>query len=86
MSENAGHVQFKDFDDSRVFAKFESSILSAESLNFVLEFDSAKALGALDLDQDGFKALLTAEVRYESKLFLVLLLTSCHIASELIYN
>ena len=59
---NATSQRFEDFDQKSVFAKFESSVLRAESLNFVLEFDSKKARGALDLDLDGVKQMLASKV------------------------
>lgn len=50
--------RFENFDDSDVYSKVEVSILSADALNFVIEFDSNTAAAAIDVSTGSIRDLL----------------------------
>ena len=52
---------FENFDDPNVYHRGAKHILKANALNFVLEFDSDKALLASDLDSESIAELLRSK-------------------------
>ena len=54
--------EFGDFDDGNVYETIKEGINRAESLNFVIEFDSSKACAAHNLGIESIKTLLSLEV------------------------
>lgn len=60
--------RFQDFDDISVYKHYEAAFLKAETLNMVIEFDSAKARAALDVkDFFGMEKILDLKVRKSSR-------------------
>ena len=53
---------FEDFDDEIVYKKGEHYIFEADALNFVIEFDSDKAIAALKLSATSVQDLINAKV------------------------
>ena len=51
---------FEDFDKANVYKRSEDYIVKADALNFVIEYDSDKALAALALDTTSVEELLRA--------------------------
>ena len=54
--------KFENFDDQYVYSRDEIHVLSADSLNFVIEFDTDTAVAALDLSASSIQELLGVEV------------------------
>ena len=62
MSNSTRRKHSQDIDQEAVFSKFEDSFSDPDSRNFVLEFDTTKAVGALDLNADELEQALNFEV------------------------
>lgn len=62
MSQNAPEG-FENFDDPSIYAKYESAVRSADTLNFVVDFDSEAAFAALNVDVGFMKRVLNTQVR-----------------------
>lgn len=56
---------FEDFDEHGVFSRLEASILSADALNFLIEFDTDTAVAGTDLNASAVRDLLNTEVRVQ---------------------
>lgn len=59
-------LAFNDFDEETVFETAKEHFLKPDALNLVIEFDNSTARAAVDLNQEQIKAVLQAEVRYNS--------------------
>lgn len=53
---------FEDFDDSSVYKRYEAAISDNETLNMVVEFDSARASSALNIDNPAMSLVLGTKV------------------------
>ena len=62
MSTSLPSKIWQDLDQNHVLKAFEDSIPRVESLNFVINFDDAKAEGALDLDSASLTQLWNDKV------------------------
>lgn len=58
----ATSLRLEDFDRPEIFFKYKAAFLSADSLNFILEFDHKDARAAFDLQHDDFKLAVHSEV------------------------
>lgn len=54
---------FQDFDEPSVYKDYEAAFLNPDTLNVVVEFDSAKAQAALNVEYIGMKEILDLKVR-----------------------
>lgn len=63
MAEGRIPPGFEDFDLSSVYARYASAGLQADTLNFVIDFDSSTAFAALNLDLESIEKALQTEVR-----------------------
>jgi hypothetical protein len=62
MSDPRAPGVFEDLDLKPVFEKCEEAVLSADTQNFILEFDNVSAKCALDVDLHGMREILATEV------------------------
>ena len=58
----ATSLRLEDFDQPEIFFKYKAAFLSADSLNFILEFDHKNARAAFDLQHDDFRLAVHSEV------------------------
>lgn len=58
---------FENFDDLPVFEKYEAAISDNATLNMVVEFDSARASSALNIDNSAMGLILGAKVNLNPK-------------------
>lgn len=58
---------FENFDDSSVYKSYEAAISDNETLNMVVEFDSAGASSALNIDNPAMSLVLGAKVNLSPK-------------------
>lgn len=57
------NVGFENFDDSSVYKRYEAAISDNETLNMVVEFDSARASSALNIDNPAMSLVLGTKVK-----------------------
>lgn len=62
MDDSHARLGFENFDDPNVYHRGAKHVLKANALNFVLEFDSDKALLASDLGSEPITELLQTEL------------------------
>lgn len=53
---------FENFDDLFVYNKYEAAISDNDTLNMVVEFDSARASSALNIDNSALSLILGTKV------------------------
>jgi len=53
---------FEKFDDPSIYAKYETAVRSADTLNFLVDFDSEAAFAALNVDVGFMKRVLNTQV------------------------
>ena len=53
---------FENFDDPSIYAKYEKAVLHADTLNFVVDFESETASSALNVDLQFMKKVLSTQV------------------------
>lgn len=53
---------FENFDDPSFYAEFEAAVLRADTLNFLVDFDSNAAFAALNVDIGIMKRVLNTQV------------------------
>lgn len=58
---------FEDFDDLTVYKKYEAAISDNATQNMVIEFDSARASSALNIDNHSMRLVLGTKVNLNSK-------------------
>lgn len=64
MANVGSSPDFHDFDDANFYNRCEAAILKPDIFNIVIEFDSAKARAALDVENsDAMKKILDIKVR-----------------------
>lgn len=64
MANVGSSPDFHDFDDANFYDRCEAAILKPDTLNIVIEFDSANARAALDVgNSDDMEKILDLKVR-----------------------
>ena len=64
MANVGSSPHFHDFDDASFYDRCEAAILKPDTFNIVIEFDSANARAALDVENsDAMKKILDLKVR-----------------------
>lgn len=58
---------FENFDDLPVYKKYEAAISDNATLNMVVEFDSARASSALNIDNPAMGLVLRTKVNLNPK-------------------
>lgn len=58
---------FEDFDDLAVYKKYEAAISDIATHNMVIEFDSARASSALNIDNSAMRLVLGQKVNLNPK-------------------
>lgn len=58
---------FENFDDLPVYKKYEAAISDNATLNMVVEFDSARASSALNIDNSAMGLILGTKVNLNPK-------------------
>lgn len=58
---------FQNFDDLAVYKKYEAAISDNTTLNMVVEFDSARASSALNIDNLAMSLVLGTKVNLNPK-------------------
>lgn len=56
------YTGFEDFDDLDVYKKYEAAISDNTTKNMVIEFDSARASSALNIDNPAMRLVLGKKV------------------------
>lgn len=58
---------FEDFDDLAVYKKYKAAITDIETHNMVIEFDSARASSALNINNPAMRLVLGKKVKLNPK-------------------
>lgn len=67
MSNANVYPGFENFDDLPVYKKYEAAISDNATLNMVVEFDSARASSALNIDNPAMGLVLGTKVNLNPK-------------------
>lgn len=63
----SGFEDFEDFDDLAVYNKYKAAISDIATHNMVIEFDSARASSALNIDNSAMRLVLGQKVNLNPK-------------------
>ena len=62
MAQASSLAELRDFDNEDEFERLKGAVVDAKTRNFVIEFNSAKAYAAQDLNVESIERLLSIEV------------------------
>ena len=62
MAQASSLAEFRDFDKEDEFEQLKAAVVDAKTRNFAIEFDSAKAYAAQDLNFESMERFLSIEV------------------------